>query len=444
MDTIVAIATASGIGSIAVVKLSGKRAYEIALLLSKKSSLTPRMATLSHLYNHENEVIDEAILIYFKAPYSYTTEDIVEFQCHGGSVIANMIVKEILKHGARVANPGEFTKRAFLNGRIDLTKAEAIGQLIEAKSESAAKMLSRHLKGELKDFVESARDDLIEIMAHVEVVIDYAEEDLPKNIEDITKEKLNSLIEALKKILIASKQREGLMNGFKVAIIGKPNVGKSSLLNKLLQYDRAIISDIAGTTRDTIEEEIRVGTHLVKFVDTAGIREASDEIEKIGISRSLEAIKSADIVIAMFDNSRVFDKQDEAILELIKDYEEDKKIIYILNKSDLTKKFNKTLSQDMILLSCKNDTSLLILRLEELLDNNLSHDEIVLSSTRQISAVENTLNSLITSQELINEGELELFSFNLNEAITSLSSITRAFDRTEILDSMFSKFCLGK
>ncbi|MDR1615241.1 MAG: tRNA uridine-5-carboxymethylaminomethyl(34) synthesis GTPase MnmE, partial [Campylobacteraceae bacterium] len=253
MDTIAAIATAHGAGSIAVVRVSGERAYNIALLLSHKPSLAPRYASLSSVYNEKDEFIDQVIIIYFKAPNSYTTEDVVEFQCHGGMIVANMILEAVLKNGARLANPGEFTKRAFLNGRIDLSKAEAIGKLIEAKSISAAKLLSRHLKGELQNFVEKAREDLLEIIAFVEVTIDYAEEDLPSDIEKQSYEKLKLLIVSLEKILENSKQREGLIDGFKIAIVGKTNVGKSSLLNRLLQYERAIISDVEGTTRDTIE-----------------------------------------------------------------------------------------------------------------------------------------------------------------------------------------------
>lgn len=353
-------------------------------------------------------------------------------------------MNEVLKNGARVATPGEFTKRAFLNGRIDLSEAEAIGKLIEAKSEDAVKMLSRHIKGELKIFIEKARDDLLEIMAYVEVVIDYAEEDLPKNVEEEAFRKLKELTQSLEKILKNSKQREGLFNGFRVSIVGKPNVGKSSLLNTLLEYDRAIVSDIAGTTRDTIEEEVRVGTHLVKIVDTAGIREAKDEIEKIGVKRSYEAINDSDIIIAMFDNSRISNHEDKDILKFLEQNSQDKKIFYVLNKTDLDKKFDIALPDDMIMLNSKSDTSTLIDRLQEFLDSSFVNDELVLASSRQIYAVSNALSLLKESFNLIEDKELELFSFNLNEAIYHLSSITRPFERSEILDSMFSNFCLGK
>lgn len=413
-------------------------------MLSRKSSLTPRHATFSSIYDEKNELIDQIIIIYFKAPHSYTTEDIVEFQCHGGIVVASMILEAVLKCGARLANPGEFTKRAFLNGRIDLSKAEAIGKLIEAKSIGAAKLLSRHLKGELQKFVEKAREDLLEIMAFVEVTIDYAEEDLPKDIEKQAAEKLKLLITSLDRILENSKQREGLIEGFKIAIIGKTNVGKSSLLNKLLQYERAIISDVEGTTRDTIEEEIKIGTHIVKFVDTAGIREADNEIEKIGIKRSLSAIDAADIIIGIFDNSRETNSEDKDILKLLQNASINKKVFHVINKCDLQNRFDVTLLKDPIKVSCQQDIKPLTDMLNEYLNTLDINEEIMLSSVRQITAVSKTLENLKNAQDLLKEGALELFSFHLNEAINALSFITRAYERDEVLEAMFSKFCLGK
>jgi tRNA modification GTPase len=426
------------------VRVSGTKAYEIALLLSRKSSLTPRYAALSYIYDDKNEPIDQAIIIYFKAPKSYTAEDVVEFQCHGGIVVANMILEAVLKHGARLANSGEFTKRAFLNGRIDLSKAEAIGKLIEAKSVSAAKLLSRHLKGELKEFVDKAREDLLEIIAFTEVTIDYAEEDLPSDIESQAAEKLKLLTTLLERILENSKRREGLIEGFKVAIVGKTNVGKSSLLNRLLQYERAITSDIEGTTRDTIEEEIKIGTHIVKFVDTAGIREADNEIEKIGVIRSLKAIESADIVIGVFDNSREANGEDTDILNLLKSARADKKVLHVINKRDLQNRFDISLLENPIKISCEQDIKPLTDALNEYLNTLDINDEIILSSARQISAVSKTLDAIKASGDLLKDGTLELFSFHLNEAITALSSITRTYERDEILEAMFSKFCLGK
>ena len=442
-ETIVAIATANGIGSVSIVRLSGNNALEIALKISKRDELKPRFATLSTLYNKNDEVIDEALLIYFKNPYSFTGEDIVEFQCHGGIAISNMIMQECLNNGSRLANPGEFSKRAFLNNKIDLTQAEAIAKIIEARSEDAVKLLAKQLKGELSTFVGDIREDLLFMLAYTEVTIDYAEEDLPSDILEKIEEKLEKIIIKLKNTLESSKRREGLIDGFKVAIIGKPNVGKSSLLNKLLNYDRAIISNIAGTTRDTIEESVKIGTHLIKIVDTAGIREASDEIEKIGIEKSLEAINEADIIISLFDNSNEKDLEDDKILEILKNTS-DKKIIKVLNKSDLENKFNTKFLNEFINLSTKEDINPLISMIEEILDANTHSDEMTLISKRQVDAVAQTLYHINESYGPLKTGELEFFAYNIQEALEHISNITRPYDNEQMLEVMFGAFCLGK
>jgi len=443
-ETISAIATANGIGSIAIIRISGDKALQIAQTLSKKVNFKTRYATLSNIYNAEDELIDEAIVIYFEAPYSFTAEHVVEIQCHGGFIVAQSILKATLKAGARLATAGEFSKRAFFNGRIDLSEAEAIAQLIEAKSEDAAKILASQMKGSLKTFIQDIRDEIIHILAFSEVSIDYAEEDLPPDLVLQIKVKLDELYKLLEKTLKASKSREGLMQGFCVAIIGKPNVGKSSLLNSLLNFDRAIVSDIAGTTRDTIEEQIKIGTHLIRMVDTAGIREADDEIECIGIERSLEAIEQSDIVVALFDNSRECDDEDIEIARLIEKYSASKSIIIVKNKVDLEPKFSlESLAFDLELNS-KDDVSGLIDRLEDIMNVSNSSDEIMLISSRQISAVEETMTNIKESFIPLADQELEIFSFHLNEAVKEMSSITRPFENDEMLDKMFGSFCLGK
>lgn len=441
--TIVAIATANGIGSISIVRISGVNALEIATKISKKTTFLPRLATLSSLYDTNNEVIDEALVLYFKAPFSFTGEDVIEFQCHGGFAIANMLVNEALKHGARIANPGEFSKRAFFNNKIDLTKAEAISKIIEARSEDAVKLLARQLKGELTNFVNEIREDLLFMLAYTEVSIDYAEDDLPTDIFEQIKNKMEKIIVKLSNTLDASRRREGMIEGFKVAIIGKPNVGKSSLLNKLLNYDRAIISDIAGTTRDTIEESVKIGTHIIKIVDTAGIRDASDVIEKIGIEKSIQAINEADIVIALFDNSKNCDDEDKKIIELIKE-NSNKQILKVLNKSDLQNLFDKTKIDDFIELSTKEDINPLIKKIEVILDSNTHSDEMTLISKRQIIAVENTLYNINLSKNPLDSGELEFFAHYITEALEQISSITRPYENDQMLDVMFGEFCLGK
>ena len=441
--TIVAIATANGIGSISIVRISGANALEIATKISKKTTFQPRLATLSSLYDFNNEVIDEALVLYFKAPFSFTGEDVIEFQCHGGVAIANMLINEALKRGARIANPGEFSKRAFFNNKIDLTKAEAISKIIEARSEDAVKLLARQLKGELTNFVNEIREDLLFMLAYTEVSIDYAEDDLPSDIFAQIKNKMEKIIVKLSNTLDASRRREGMIEGFKVAIIGKPNVGKSSLLNKLLNYDRAIISDIAGTTRDTIEESVRIGTHIIKIVDTAGIRDASDVIEKIGIEKSIQAISEADIVIALFDNGKVCDVEDYKIIQLI-DENSNKEILKVLNKSDLQNHFDKTKIDDFIELSTKEDINPLIKKIEMILDSNTHSDEMTLISKRQILSVENTLYSINLSKNPLETGELEFFAHYITDALEQISSITRPYENDQMLDVMFGEFCLGK
>ena len=443
-ETIAAIATANGIGSIAIIRLSGDRALDIAKQLTQKEHFSPRYATLTNIYDAQKTLIDEAIVIYFQAPHSFTAEDVVEIQCHGGFIVAQSILKAALHAGARLAEAGEFSKRAFFNGRIDLSEAEAISQLIEAKSEDAAKILAMQMKGALKEFIEEVRDEIIHILAYSEVTIDYAEEDLPADLVIQIEAKLQQLYKLLRKTLQASKSREGLMQGFRVAIIGKPNVGKSSLLNALLHYNRAIVSDIAGTTRDTIEEQVRIGSHLIRIVDTAGIREADDEIEKIGIQRSLEAIEQSDIVIALFDASREADAEDVQIVELLEKHAEDKALIRVKNKVDLQEKFSLAGLEFDLALNSKEDVSALITKLQEIMDQSNLSDEIMLISQRQIHAVEETMQNIEEAFEPLHTQELEIFSFHLNEAVKAMASITRPFENDEMLDKMFGSFCLGK
>ncbi len=442
-DTICAIATANGIGSIAIIRISGDKALSIATALTKKEQFSPRYAHLSNVYNADNELIDEAIVLYFQAPFSFTAEDVVEIQCHGGFIVAQSILKACLHAGARLANAGEFSKRAFFNGRIDLSEAEAISQLIEAKSEDAAKILAAQMKGSLKEFIENVRDEIIHILAFSEVTIDYAEEDLPEDLVEQIASKLTQLNKLLNKTLIASKSREGLMQGFRVAIVGKPNVGKSSLLNALLNYNRAIVSDIAGTTRDTIEEQVKIGTHLIRIVDTAGIREASNEIERIGIQRSLEAIEQSDIVVALFDSSREADEEDKQIVKLLEENTKEKELIVVRNKIDLETKLDLEIEYDLELNS-KDDVSSLITALEKIMDRTNTSDEMMLISSRQIAAVEATIANIQEAFIPLEDQELEIFSFHLNEAVKEMASITRPFENDEMLDKMFGSFCLGK
>ncbi|CAA6807315.1 MAG: GTPase and tRNA-U34 5-formylation enzyme TrmE [uncultured Sulfurovum sp.] len=444
-STIAAIATASGISSISIIRVSGTLSLELAQRISKKINIIPRHAHLSSLYNKEDDLIDQAIMIYFKNPYSFTGEDIVEFQCHGGMIVAQEILETLLVHGARLADPGEFSKRAFLNGKIDLTKAEAIAKLIEAKSVDAAKILAKQLKGDLKEFIDESREAMLRAMAYSEVMIDYAEEDIPEDILDNIVKQLDALVLKIDNIVEASHRRKGLIEGFRVAIIGKPNVGKSSLLNGFLASDRAIVSDIAGTTRDTIEEQVRIGTHIIRLIDTAGIRDARDSIEKIGVERSLESIKDADVIIALFDLSRAFDDEDAKIVNIIEKIE-DKEVIVTLNKSDLERKLDLEKLQrfSTIDVSAKSDFRNLTDKLEIFFNSIGQDEELMLISTRQIEAVVKTKKAITEAKEPLLRGELEFFSYHLQDAITALSSISKPYDSEEILDKMFGEFCLGK
>jgi len=443
--TIAAIATASGISSISIIRVSGDLALTLAKKVSKKNEIIPRHAHLTSLYNKDNHLIDHAILIYFKNPHSFTGEDIVEFQCHGGMIVAQEILETLLAHGAVLAEPGEFSKRAFLNGKIDLTKAEAIAKLIEAKSVDAAKILAKQLKGDLKDFINESREAMLRATAYSEVMIDYAEEDIPDDILNNIVTQLDALIIKIDNIVDASKRRKGLIEGFRVAIIGKPNAGKSSLLNGLLSYERAIVSEIAGTTRDTIEEQVRIGSHIIRLIDTAGIRDARDTIEKIGVERSLESIAEADVVIALFDASRPFNEEDAKIVDIL-DNIEDKEIIVAVNKSDLEKvlELNNLEKFSFIELSAKYNFKTLTDKLQEYFDNIGTDEELMLISARQIDAVEKTKQAIIEAKEPLLLGELEFFSYHLQDAITALSSISKPYDSEEVLDKMFGEFCLGK
>lgn len=445
-DTITAIATAHGVGSIAIIRLSGENALSIAKTLTKRDAFKVRYAHLTPLYNADKELIDETVSIYFEGPKSFTGEDVVEFQCHGGMVVAQEILQATLNAGARLAEPGEYSKRAFMNGRIDLTEAEAIAQLIEAKSEDAAKILAKQMKGSLRHYVEEVRDQLLHALAYSEVTIDYAEEDLPEDLIEQIHARLSEISKNLQRTLQASESRRGLMQGFKVSLIGKPNVGKSSLLNALLNYNRAIVSEIAGTTRDTIEEQVKIGSHMIRIVDTAGIREAGDEIERIGIGRSIEAVEESDIVIAIFDGSRVLDEEDEKIIELMQAHKKDRAFICVINKQDLEQKFYKRAIEAFspIGISAKADSGELIDKLKTIMDSQNVSDEMMLISSRQIEAVKKTLAEIDDAVEPLADQDLEIFSFHMNQAIHAMASITRPFENDEMLDKMFGSFCLGK
>ncbi|BEK31559.1 tRNA uridine-5-carboxymethylaminomethyl(34) synthesis GTPase MnmE [Campylobacter jejuni] len=440
-DTIAAIATAHGVGSISIVRLSGERALEFALKLSHKTKLTPRHATFTKLFNQNNEIIDEAIMIYFKAPYSFTGEDIIEFQTHGGFSVSEVLLEELVSLGARLALAGEFSKRACLNGKMTPLKALNIQDLILSKSALAAKIIARNMQGNLGELLEKIRTDLVKTLAFVETSIDYADDDLPSDLLEQISTMCEENSKILKEIYTLSQSKKGLIEGFKIAIVGKPNVGKSSLLNALLSYERAIVSDIAGTTRDTIEESFKLGTHLLRIIDTAGIRESKDAIEQIGVALSKKSLEDADIILAVFDASRVQDKEDEKIFDLLANT--DKKIFWILNKSDLENVFKNTQNKNFIKLSAQKDITLLKEELQNYL-NSFDSEGIMVSSLDLINACKISSEAIFRAKGLLEESSLELFAFELNLAINELARFTKDFQRDEILDEMFGNFCLGK
>ena len=444
-DTIAAIATASGISSISIIRLSGDDACSVARKIAPKASFRPRYSDLTSLYNASGALIDYALVVYFQNPQSFTGEDIVEFQCHGGVVVAEEILDAVLHYGARLAAPGEFSKRAFLNGKIDLSKAEAIAKLIEAKSADAAKILARQLKGELGTFVQHSREALLRALAYSEVMIDYAEDEMPEDILAQLLAQLASIAERMTALVQSSRRRRGLIEGFRVAIIGKPNVGKSSLLNALLSYDRAIVSDIAGTTRDTIEEQVRIGSHLIRLIDTAGIRDAGDQIERIGVERSLRSVAESDVVIALFDGSTPLDAEDQKIIDILEANPEKERIVAV-SKSDLERVADIGLLSAFspIAVSVKEQFQYLADTLQERLDGIGEGDELMLVSARQIEAVERCADEVQSAQTPLERGELEFFSYHLQEAVRAIGTITHPYDNEEILDKMFGEFCLGK
>ncbi|WDL73699.1 tRNA uridine-5-carboxymethylaminomethyl(34) synthesis GTPase MnmE [Helicobacter winghamensis] len=458
-DTIIAPATTYGQSSLNVLRLSGANALFIASKLARldfnaiKSLIKPRLARLTKIYFEDGTLLDECILLYFKAPNSYTTEDVIEFQCHGGSFIAQNILQTCLKFGARLANPGEFTKRAFLGGRIDLSQAQAVAKLIESQNVNAHQMLMRHLKGEMQEFCENLRATLISFLAHSEVFIDYADEELPQDLLENLKQKLQVVLKNLKALLEQSQNKRVLFDGYKLCIIGKPNVGKSSLLNALLRNDRAIVSDIAGTTRDSIEENFVLGGYLLRLIDTAGIRESTDAVENEGIKRSLEKAKESDLLLVLFDGSLPLSAEDFQIIELLKAYKLQKKILVLINKTDLKMQLESKVLDEFnpLLLSLKgdllNEDSLLErfkLRLEELLNENEKMESLLLVSEYQFQAVQECINALKNSLNPLENGELELFSFQINEALRAISTITKPYEYSQMLDVMFGDFCLGK
>lgn len=454
--TIVAISTASGNGGIGIIRLSGKDTFEIIDKIFRPKNKSKGIEGYHIKYGNiidskKDEIVDEVLVSYFVGPKSYTTEDMCEINSHGGVVVEKRILELCLENGATIAEPGEFTRRAFLNGRIDLSQAEGVIELINSKTEREAKESMNQLNGNLSKEIRRIEQELLDIMVQIEVNIDYPEYDVEEisNLEALNK--LNSIYNHLEVLESSFSIGKILKDGIKTVILGKPNAGKSSLLNFILKEERAIVSNIPGTTRDTIEEYININGIALKLIDTAGIRETDNEIEKIGVEKTRKLAESADLIIAIIDNSKDIDSDDEEILNIIKD----KTAIVLLNKTDLKEineyneeKINK-IDKTVIKVSAINgegidelyEEILKIFLLNEVSSNN----EVLITNERhklQIEKAKNsTINAIATIKKML---PVDIITIYIKQALSNLGEITGENITENIINEIFSKFCLGK
>lgn len=446
-DTIAAISTTTGIGAISIIRLSGPESLEIASKVFTKDLTKVETHTIHYGYiKNNNEKIDEVLVSVMKAPKTFTKEDIVEINCHGGIATTNKVLEILLNNGARLAEPGEFTKRAFLNGRIDLLEAEATMDLISSKSDKARKMSLNTLTGETSNLIKDLRSDIVGIISNIEVNIDYPEYE---DIEVLTSEKILPEIqgfkEKLEKIIKKSEDSKVIKEGIKVGIIGKPNVGKSSLLNSLLEEEKAIVTNVPGTTRDIVEGTIILDNVILNIIDTAGIRESDDIVEKIGIEKSLAIINEADLVIFILNNNEKITREEKELLEKLKD----KKKIIVINKIDLENKLDKSILDNYIEISAKDNIGIekikdeikKLFNLGELEANDLTY----MSNARSISLLVKSLNNINDAiSEINNNSPIDIVEFHLKDAWNNLGEIIGETYTDELLDELFSRFCLGK
>ena len=449
-DTICAISTALGVGAISIVRVSGPNAIEIVNKIFKGKDLRK---VDSHTINYgyimdNNEIVDEVLVSVMLAPKTYTTEDIIEINCHGGISTTNKVLELLLTNGARLAEPGEFTKRAFLNGRIDLIEAESIGDLINSETEKSMKLSLNGVTGNITNLVNSIRKELVSISANIEVNIDYPEyEDAIALTNELIKPKIITIKNELENLLKESQNSKLIKNGIDVAIVGKPNVGKSSLLNTLLEEEKAIVTNIAGTTRDIVEGKIILDGIILNLIDTAGLRETNDIVEQIGVNKSKEIINSSDLIILVLNYNEEITKEE---LDLINELKNKKLIVYI-NKNDLEKKLDesKIKTNNIVYGNTKEYKNLNDLKnkirelfnLGELESSNLNY----LSNSRQISLVKKSIDVLDnTLNSIENYIEIDLLAIDIKECFDLLGEIIGSTYKDELLDEIFSNFCLGK
>ena len=448
-DVIIGISTALAEGAISIIRLSGKGCIEIANKSFKGKNLTKvNSHTINYgfIVDNNKEIIDEVLVSVFKAPKTYTTEDVVEINCHGGLFVTNKIYELLVVNGARPANPGEFTKRAFLNGRIDLTKAEAVMDVISAENNAALSIASRGLLGFIKRTVDDLRQRLIDVISVISVNIDYPEYD---DVQILTTNQIKPAIESIYNdvynLLEKSKSAKHLKNGVDTAIVGRPNVGKSSLLNALLEEQKAIVTNIPGTTRDLVEAKINLGSVTLNLIDTAGIRETLDIVEQIGVSKSLDIINKAELVLLVLDGSVYLTQEDKELIEKIKD----KKHLIIINKNDLGIKIDLTQFEHPIVISTNDENKIDNLK-EEIIklikvENIQNKDITYISNARQIEKLNLAKGELIEALEEINENAfIDFVDIHLRAAWLYLGEIIGETSTESLLDELFSKFCLGK
>ena len=457
-DTIAAISTAPGEGAIGIVRISGDLAISIASSIYQcgTKQLEEQKTHTIH-YGHivdpkSGEIYDEVMVSVLRAPKTFTREDIVEINCHGGIVAINRVLQLVLRMGASLAEPGEFTKRAFLNGRIDLSQAEAVMDLIRAKTDKSMQLAMRQLDGQLSHLIQNLRQEILNTLAQVEVNIDYPEYD---DVEEMTlqllREKTQQVLQGIRALLNTASQGKILRDGLKTAIVGRPNVGKSSLLNVLLREEKAIVTDIAGTTRDTIEEYVNVRGVPLQLIDTAGIRETDDVVEKIGVERSRKALKEADFVLLLLNQSETLQEEDIRLLETTKGM----KRIILFNKTDLPSKLSKediapyANEEEIVTTSMLNKEG--IDQLEEKIAGYFfqgqmnERDATYLSNTRHIALLEKAEQALVEVQNGIEmEMPVDLIQIDFTRAWDLLGEITGDSVQDELLTQLFSQFCLGK
>ena len=456
-DTIAAIATALSPSGIGIIRISGEEAFEVANRIFKAKSGKSILEMASHTvhYGHiydGDEIIDEVMVLLMKAPNSFTMEDTVEIDCHGGVYVMNRILQTVLKNGARLSEPGEFTKRAFLNGRIDLTKAEAIMDLIQSKNEAARKNSMTHLKGDLYRKIKALREDIIYEIAFIESALDDPEHISLDGFHERLSGKSSNIIAVIEKLLNSADNGRLIKEGINTVIVGKPNAGKSSFLNLLLGEDRAIVTDIAGTTRDTLEESVYLDGMTLNLIDTAGIRDTEDVVEKIGVNKAKEALEKADLMVYIVDSSVSLDENDREIIELL----DMSKTIILLNKSDLDAVVNEEdikkitgETADFLTISAKEKEGLdafITLIKEKFFSGQISFDdEVTISSLRQKEALSSALHSMkMVQQSLEDDMPEDFYSIDLMNAYACLGEIIGEEVGEDLVNEIFSKFCMGK